>query len=349
MKKRIISALLFVVLCVGLMPTTLATATYRDVPTNHWAAEDIAYATKLGIFQGVGDGEFGRGQEISRAAFVTAMVRMFGWEMVTPANATFTDVTKERWYYSAVETAVANDAIPTATQTFRPNEPLKRGEMASILLRALGYTSLAGTVNSYQCPFADVTVNKGFITMAYDMGLVSGMGNGVFSPDTYATREQAATILVRLYDRLATAPKQLSDTTGRATVSVSIPKAEAGTELPTTPLEPMAQLYDALRTAKERGQDMSHLVLVLTAGGVRTIVSETGEIVSSEVISAQEVADILAEPSVRLYYSQRYESAYCVYQPNFYQTVTVWYQSAESLAVKLQLAQMFGVVHYSFQ
>ena len=347
MKKKIISALLVMVLCIGVMPAASAGQTYRDVPDDHWAAGNISRATELGIFKGVGDGLFGCGQVISRAAFVTALVRMFDWETAAPGTATFTDVTPGSWYYDAVETAVKNGVIVTSSRAFRPDDALKRGEMAAMLMRALGYTSLAGTVNNYECPFTDVTVNKGFITMAYDMGIVSGMGDGIFSPDSVATREQAATILVRLHDRLHARMDMIPNTDGRETLSVPTPEAENGTQLPTTPLEPITQLYEMLRAAKESGCDMSQLVLVLTAGGVRTISSSSsGQIVSSNAVSAAQVRSILSRPDVRLYYSQRYESAYCVYQPNYYQTVTVWYQSEESLAVKLQLAKMFGVVNY---
>ena len=45
-------------------------------------------------------------------------------------------------------------------------------------------------------------------------------------------------------------------------------------------------------------------------------------------------------------YSTRYESAYCIYQPNEGQTAAVWYQSAQSLSAKLQLARLFGVTQY---
>lgn len=346
MKKRMLSALLAVLICVGMMPAAAAVGAYSDVPDQFWAAKDIYRATELGIFNGVGDNLFGRGQAISRAAFVTALVRMFGWEMVIPEKNTFTDVTSDRWYYDEVETAVANGAIPTASKNFRPTEELKRGEMAAMLIRALGYTSLAGAINSYDCPFTDVTVNKGFITMAYDMGLISGMGDGLFAPDATATREQAATILVRLYDRLNAESTQIKTVGNRATVSVQTPEPEEGAELPTTPLEPIAQLYDALRRMKENGQNMSDLVLVLCGGGFQTIISDSGRIVKSGFISAGQVKNALARSNVRTYYSQRYESAYCVYEPNYYQTVTVWYQSEESLAVKLQLARMFGVVDY---
>ena len=346
MKKKILSAVLALLLCVGMMPGALAAQTYSDVPEVHWSTKDIYRATELGIFNGVGGGLFGFGEAITRAQFATALVRMFGWERVIPAKGTFTDVTPGNWYYDEVETAVANGAIPTVSKTFRPDEPLSREEMASILMRALGYTSLAAKISNYNCPLSDVVTNKGFVTMAYDMGIVNGIGGGLFDPYDSATREQAAAIFVRLYDRLNAESKKISLTDGKVILSVATPAPEMGTQMPTTPLEPIAQLYDALRKMKDSGQDMSEVVLVLCAGGVRTIVDESGKIISSEVISAEQMKNILERTDVRTYYSQRYESAYCIYEPNNYQTVTVWYQSEESLAVKLQLARMFGVVNY---
>lgn len=347
MRKRILSALLAAALCMTLMPGAFATGTaYSDVPADHWSVPSIERATELGIFNGVGDGRFGFGQDISRAAFVTALVRMFGWESAVPEKATFADVAPGQWYYGAVETAAANGVIPAASGMFRPEAQLGRGEMASMLIRALGYTSLAGTVTNYDCPFTDVTANRGFITMAFDMGIVSGMGDGTFAPNAPATREQAAAILVRLYDRLSAESTALTSASGRTELRIDTPEAVEGDELPATPLEPITELYNALCEMKSSGQDMSDVVLVLGAGGVRTIVSKDGGIVSSEKLSKAQVGRIFERYTVRTYYSQRYESAYCVYEPNYYQTVTVWYQSEESLAVKLQLARMFGVTNY---
>lgn len=347
MKKRLLSALLAAVLCINLMPCVLAApAVYSDVPEDHWSAESVYRATELGIFNGVDDGLFGRGQAISRAAFVTALVRLFGWESVTPEKPTFTDVESGRWYYSAVETAVANGAIPVASKTFRPTDELTRAEMAAMLMRALGYTSLAGSLSGESCPFTDVTINRGFITMAYDMGIVNGVGDGKFAPDATATREQAAAILVRLYDRYMQESTQVSSVGLCVALRVETPEAVEGDELPTTPLEPIGALYQELLDMKESGQDMSEVVLVLCAGGVSTIVSYNGVIISSGKVSRFHVDNVLSRSNTRIYYSQRYESAYCIYEPNYYQTVTIWYQSEQSMAAKLQLARMFGVTKY---
>lgn len=351
MKKRIICAMMALILCFSMNSVSFAAGSgYSDVPADHWAAESIRRATELGIFQGMNANTFGMGQAISRAAFVTALVRLFGWETEEPDKATFTDVPRGQWYSSAVETAVKNGAVTVSGMNFNPNEALTRGDMAAMIIRALGYASLAGSVSAYASPFTDVAVNKGFITMAYDMGIVSGVGNGKFDPKGTATREQAATILVRVYDRLAAESHLLSDVGTRAVVRVETPVPVEGAELPTTPLEPLQDLYAALRRLKESGRDLSGVVLYLTGGGVSTTVSiQDGAIISTEDLSADQVETILNRYDVRTYYSKRYESAYCVYEPNAYQVVTMWYQTEESMAVKLELARMFGVTNYVLQ
>ena len=272
-------------------------------------------------------------------------MRLFGWEAVTPSRASYSDVTPERWFYTAVETARANGAFPSTSGAFRPTENITREEMASMLMRSLGYASLAGAADAYPSPFTDVTVNQGFITLAYDLGIIGGVGGGAFAPDRSATREEAAAMLVRLYDKLYARSTHLTSAGSYTVISVATPEAQEGDSLPTTPLEPIADLYSQLRSAKSRGVDLSRAVLRLTAGGVRTITS-SGRILSTETVSAQEVEEILADPGTRVYYSTRYESAYCIYTPNQYQSATLWYQSEESLAAKLQLARLFGVTHY---
>ncbi|MBR2132366.1 MAG: S-layer homology domain-containing protein [Oscillospiraceae bacterium] len=350
MKRCIITVVFTLLVCFGLVSTGFAaSARYTDVPAQHWAADSIHRASELGIFQGVEQNVFGCGQEISRAAFVTALTRMFDWESSTSAKQTFSDVRPDAWYYSAVETAVANGAVAAVGTTFRPNEPLTRSEMVSMIVRALNYTSLAGTVSSGASPFSDVKANKGFITLGYDLGLIDGIGGGKFAPESVAKREHAAVLLLRVYDKLHTVSREVTAVGQSTAVSVKTPTASAGDELPTTPLEPITELYMELRRLKHSGQDMRRAVLCLTEGGVRTTQSNEGEILATDTVSAQEMQEILAQDGVRTYYSNRYESAYCVYVPNEYQKTTIWYQSEESLAVKLQLAKLFGVTKYYLQ
>ena len=355
MKKRLITLALAVLICLQLTLPALADAStflsprssgnYSDVPAGHWSAQGVERAATLGIFQGIGGGQFGRGQPITRAAFVTAMVRMFGWKEVLPERDSFSDVTENRWFYSYVETAMAHGAIPGADHAFRPTDNITREEMAAMLVRGLGYTSLAGVASGYDSPFSDITSNKGFIIVAHDLGIVDGVGEDRFAPTGTATREQAAVMMVRVYDLLNARSTHITALDGRQTISVPTPEPKAGEDLPTTPLEPLTDLYDLLRRMKLSGADMGQAVLRLTEGGVRTVISN-GNIVSRDTLNAQEVAELLGRPDVNKYYSSRYESAYCIYQPREDQTAAVWYQSEESMAAKLQLARLFGVTKY---
>lgn len=347
MKKRLLSLALALVLSLGLMaPASAASSGYSDVPSTHWSADSVRRATELGLFEGVGGGRFGLGQPITRAAFVTALVRLFGWRTVSPSKASYTDVSAGSWYYSAVETARANGAFASTSGAFHPTDNITREEMAVMIVRSLDYASLAGTASGYASPFLDVTTNKGFITLAYDMGIVGGVGDGKFAPDSSATREQAAAMLVRLYERLYASSIALTSLSGYTPITVATPAASDGDALPTTPLEPIGELYAQLRSSKNRGVNMSRAALCLNGGGVRTITAN-GKIVSTDTLTADQVASILSGSGVRTYYSTRYESAYCIYKPNSYQSATLWYQSEESQAAKLQLARLFGVTHYT--
>ena len=249
------------------------------------------------------------------------------------------------WYFSAVETAFAHDAFRLQQGRFRPEEPITREEMAVMLVRSLGYTSLAVTLGAEECPFTDVSVSPGYITLAYDLGIVGGTGNGRFDPGSSAAREQAAAVLVRVYDKLHAASRQVQSAGNSRVVSVSTPMSNLDAAAPATPLEPIAELYRALRNAKNSGADPEKTVLQLTAGGVRTLVAG-GRVVSTAAVSAGEVRRILTSEDVSTYYDSRYESAYCIYRPNDAQTATLWYQSGESQAAKLRLARLFGVTRY---
>lgn len=185
--------------CTALLVTG-AQAAYTDIPTSHWAYEVVNQAADLGVIQGRGDGTFGLGQQVTRAEFAAMLDRLMGWELTTPAQASYSDVTPSAWYYDEVETARAHGAV-TDTGAFRPNAAITREEMAVWLVNALGYQTLAGQNEDLTIQFVDVTDNKGAIAMAYDFGIIEGKSRTSFAPDDPATREEAAAMMMRLYDR----------------------------------------------------------------------------------------------------------------------------------------------------
>ncbi|MEG2421455.1 MAG: S-layer homology domain-containing protein, partial [Oscillospiraceae bacterium] len=173
-----------------------------DVPATHWAAETVELAAKKGLMEGTGNGQFGLEKSIDRAAFVTVLCRMFSWEMTPEEIPSFADCGPADWYYGAVETALAHNVIDEG-EHFRPTAAISRGEMAEMLVRALGYGPLAGAVAGMPSPFSDVTGN-GYVNIAYDVGMTMGIaeeGGVRFHPGDAASREEAAAMMLRVYDR----------------------------------------------------------------------------------------------------------------------------------------------------
>lgn len=200
MKKQLLSAVLVLALMIAFVPSASAAAGFSDVPESSWAVGEISSATGYGLMEGKGGGVFGYGENVTRAEFATMLCRMFGWNLIKPIKASFTDVGSENWYYEYVETAYANDVVDSGG-AFRPKTAITREEMAVMLVRALGYKSLASQVASYGNPFSDVRDHVGYLIIAYDIGMIKGDGNGHFLPKDTAKREAAAAMLVRVYEK----------------------------------------------------------------------------------------------------------------------------------------------------
>ena len=84
-------------------------------------------------------------------------------------------------------TASAMGALGNETG-FRPNDNITREEIAVMLVRALGYDELAKEFSDTYLPFNDVSSNKGYISLAYDFGIVSGKTANSFDPYGTALR-----------------------------------------------------------------------------------------------------------------------------------------------------------------
>lgn len=81
------------------------------------------------------------------------------------------------------------------TTRFAPDETLTRGMVVTVLYNMEGKPTVSET-----SPFYDVEENIWYskpVIWAEKNGIVCGMGNGIFAPDQFITREQMATIMCR--------------------------------------------------------------------------------------------------------------------------------------------------------
>lgn len=284
---RVIACLTLCALLAGAVPPASAASQFQDVPDSHPAADAIRRCVELGFFQGESSTRFGVGHSITRGAFVVAASRFFGWDTKNVTKTpTYSDVPADAWCYGAVEAAAASGALSSQSNTFRPNDAITREELAVLLVRALGYETIAALAQDLATPFRDVRTNPGYIAMAYDFGLVSGGTRSQFSPDEPAAREDVAVILMELYDKLhapaarsigiAGSEEGLPDLAGYETVGISAGRLMCAGK-PSVPITMEAGRIAAMQeTIRQAGaQAFLHVV-----GGPTALNGDTDEIVS---------------------------------------------------------------------
>lgn len=204
--KKFLSYFLSVALAT-VLAVPMAGAAYTDVPAGSSLAGEVRKATEYGLMNGYSVDCFGYSDPMTRAQFVAVLDRMLFQmdaetlvDYITPAMEIPETISGA--YRKAINHAARFDVVDR-NAAFRPNAAITRGEMAEMLVRALGLKTAAQIAEKENyLPFTDVSGRKGYISVAYDIGMTKGTSATTFGPDATATRAQAAAMLVRIYEKL---------------------------------------------------------------------------------------------------------------------------------------------------
>ncbi|HMM07006.1 MAG TPA: S-layer homology domain-containing protein [Clostridiales bacterium] len=110
----------------------------------------------------------------------------------------FNDVTEDAWYENYLSHLVQLGIINgVSADQFAPNDDVTRAQFATILAYASNadLTQYEGVTS-----FRDVSVSAWYapqVEWAYQQGLINGRGDGLFCPESYITREEAASLVNR--------------------------------------------------------------------------------------------------------------------------------------------------------
>ncbi|WP_028547325.1 S-layer homology domain-containing protein [Paenibacillus sp. UNC451MF] len=172
----------------------------------HWAQSYIDLLSNKLVIDGVTDTTFEPERNITRAEFAALVVRALGLDQNTGASS-FKDVSSTDWFSSVVATAVNAKIIDGyEDNTFRPNQPINREELAAMVVRALSYAGAKPDVSSDRqaellAKFNDanqIVWAKQELAEAIEAGIVDGMTDTTIAPTKQATRAQSAAMLKRL-------------------------------------------------------------------------------------------------------------------------------------------------------
>jgi hypothetical protein len=199
-----------------------ASTLFSDVPTNHWAVDDVNRLAMLGIVSGNGQSDstvfFKPGGTAFRSHLSKMVALAAGWSLVNPSTPTFNDVPRNHTFYSYIETAAAHGVIggyqcgapgePCPGRYFRPNNNVTRAQSAKMISVSRGWS----LVQPGSPTFADVATSDPlytYVETAYDHGIISGypcggagepcdvQGRPYFRAGNEVTRAQISKMLAR--------------------------------------------------------------------------------------------------------------------------------------------------------
>lgn len=191
--------------------TAAATGTYdvvyngqvfHDVPSVHWAAQDIAFVAARGLFGGTGKELFDPRMPMTRAMFTRVLANLEGVDLGSYAAPVFTDVPAGKWYASAVAWAAQSGIVNgTGQGLFSPDAVITREQMAVMLhnyTASKGYTPHAVTT----AEFTDAGRVSAWAQQAVEAlaaaGILSGKPGDYADPQGETSRAEAAVVFARL-------------------------------------------------------------------------------------------------------------------------------------------------------
>ncbi len=175
--------------------TPPAPPTFTDVSSSFWAASAIELLAGKGIVAGFPDGTFRPNAVVTRAQFVTMLVKAAGLTPVASGQTPFSDVPPGQWYAPYVAAAYQAGLVSgMGNGTFDPNGQLTRAQLAVLLAKAVG-TSATSSLSRFSDAAAIPSWAEGSVETVVADGLMAGFPNGTFGPDQTATRAQAAAVL----------------------------------------------------------------------------------------------------------------------------------------------------------
>jgi len=172
--------------------------TFADAE-GHWAAKAIKQGAATGIVNGYDDGTFKPDNTVSRAEFSVMLIQALGIRDVG-APLDFKDKALiAPWAGDALAQAVKAGIISGYPDgSFRPEAPVLRAEIASMIAKSLGLSTEGEPVTGYADDSAIPQWAKGAVKALKDRSVIQGNENNEFVPNAAATRAEAITLIMNL-------------------------------------------------------------------------------------------------------------------------------------------------------
>lgn len=169
----------------------------------HWAEKPVKSLAAKHIVEGVDESHYEPNRSITRAEFVTLLIRAMDWTGKAPVKAAsnpFSDVAASQYYTEQVSRAASLGIVSGYNGAFRPNDSITREEAVVALVNGVQYFDRA-SADKAKPPFADLAEISSWAASAVNEAWSTGLieGDGVrFNPRSSVTRAEVAVMIQRL-------------------------------------------------------------------------------------------------------------------------------------------------------
>lgn len=187
--------------------TQLAIPAAKDI-AGHWAEQSlqlmVAYrALDLEHGNVLPNQGITRGEIIKMLVLARAGGSHYGYEQLSgrafaKLNSSFSDVAADSSYFAYIESALEQNLIDLGDGKFNPEGKVTRDELSELIVRALGYNTLADYDHIFKANFKDSAQieNKGQSSIVVGLKIMS-LSDGKFLPKKQITRAEASVAFLR--------------------------------------------------------------------------------------------------------------------------------------------------------
>lgn len=178
---------------------------FTDVDAGDWYYEAVNYVKDKGIMVGTSGTEFTPDISLSRAMMAKILYNMRG-EPQYPETKGFEDVSKDAWYYDAVNWAQCTGVVKGFEDgKFYPDESLTNQQVSAMLYRYAVYrghdVSQQGDLSEYRDLKSIAGWAKNYVAWAEALHLFHEDGSQQFHPAKETTRAETAEVLMNFYKK----------------------------------------------------------------------------------------------------------------------------------------------------
>lgn len=230
MKRKIASLLLAGAMTVNIAAVSTAAhaAAFTDVPDDAWYSQAVDYAVSHGMFSGTGAGTFSPSMPMTRGMIVVVLSNVAKADVSSAKDASFSDVQPSDWYADAINWAYEQGYVSgTGANTFSPNSVVTRAQIAVILSNYLHSINADLEENENSAAFNDIAAIPSWalegVKYMQAIGLMAGDSAGNFNPNKELTRAEAATVFMRMDQKLNGDNSSDSSSSGQSGTELTLP------------------------------------------------------------------------------------------------------------------------------